>query len=88
MTSRFRGCRMGAAILAKEEIERNPRPSSFYGWNIPDLHFETMGFECIDCPNHCEIVEIKMNEALIARWGSKCGKWDDLSLERNSHSDQ
>ncbi|MCF2140732.1 MAG: acyl-CoA dehydratase activase [Candidatus Lokiarchaeota archaeon] len=71
---------IGAAILAHEEIERKPRPSKFLGWNIPQLRFRTTGFECSDCPNVCEIVEIFKNNQLLARWGSKCGKWDDLSL--------
>lgn len=71
---------IGAAILALEEIEKRPRASSFYGWEIPDMKFKTVGFECTDCPNICEIVEIRKNGDLLARWGSKCGKWDDLSV--------
>jgi activator of 2-hydroxyglutaryl-CoA dehydratase len=73
---------IGAAILAQEEMEINPRLSEFYGWDIPDMHFESKGFECKDCPNQCEVVEIKQNSILIARWGSRCGKWDDLSVIR------
>ena len=67
---------IGAAILAQEEIIKRPRKSTFYGWDIPDMKFETTGFECDGCPNICEIVEIRKNDELIARWGSRCGKWD------------
>jgi len=67
---------IGAAILAKEEMNKRPRNSSFYGWNIPEMNFKTTGFECDGCPNICEIVEIRKNDQLIARWGSRCGKWD------------
>ncbi len=73
---------IGSAILAQESIEADPRPSSFYGWDIPDMVFHSKGFECKDCPNQCEVVEIRQNDTLIARWGSRCGKWDDLSVER------
>ena len=73
---------IGAAFLAQEVMDVNPRPSNFYGWDIPELIFESKGFECKDCPNHCEVVEIKENNNLIARWGSRCGKWDDLSVIR------
>jgi len=73
---------IGAAILAQEEMDVNPRLSEFYGWDIPEMKFESKGFECKDCPNHCEVVEIKQNEKLIARWGSRCGKWDDLLVVR------
>ncbi len=71
---------IGAAILAKEEKEKYPGASNFYGWNIPNFTFDTTGFECDGCSNICEIVEIRKNNNLIARWGSRCGKWDDLKL--------
>ncbi|HUU79223.1 MAG TPA: acyl-CoA dehydratase activase [candidate division Zixibacteria bacterium] len=67
---------IGAAILAQEEMDVRPRKSNFYGWDIPKMNFKTSGFECDGCPNICEIVEIKKNGGLIARWGSRCGKWD------------
>ncbi|MHA1354938.1 MAG: acyl-CoA dehydratase activase [Candidatus Heimdallarchaeota archaeon] len=67
---------IGAAILALEDMNKRPRESSFYGWDIPDMKFQTTGFECDGCPNVCEIVEIKKNDVLVARWGSRCGKWD------------
>ncbi len=67
---------IGAAILAQEEIDKRPRKTAFYGWDIPEMNFKTSGFECDGCSNICEIVEIKKNGDLIARWGSRCGKWD------------
>ncbi|MEA2071453.1 MAG: acyl-CoA dehydratase activase [Asgard group archaeon] len=67
---------IGSAILAQEEMQKNPRETSFHGWDLPNIHFETSGFECDGCPNRCEIVEIRKNNQLIARWGSRCGKWD------------
>ncbi|MCG3226810.1 MAG: 2-hydroxyglutaryl-CoA dehydratase [Candidatus Heimdallarchaeota archaeon] len=69
---------IGAAILAQENNEKNilQEDSQFYGWDIPDMSFNTSGFECDGCPNICEIVEIRKNDKLIARWGSRCGKWD------------
>jgi len=73
---------IGSAILAQESTDADPRPSNFYGWDIPDMTFHSKGFECKDCPNQCEVVEIRQNNKLIARWGSRCGKWEDLSVER------
>lgn len=71
---------IGAAILAHEEMEKRPRPSNFYGWDIPTIDFETEGFECNDCPNNCEIIKIVRNGKVIDCWGSKCGKWTPQSL--------
>lgn len=69
---------IGAAILAQEDKQKDSiqKKSDFYGWEIPDMKFKTTGFECDGCPNICEIVEIRKNDQLIARWGSRCGKWD------------
>jgi predicted CoA-substrate-specific enzyme activase len=41
-----------------------------------DAEFRTKGFSCSDCPNQCEIIEVRKEEKLIDRWGSRCGKWD------------
>jgi predicted CoA-substrate-specific enzyme activase len=66
---------IGAALLAKEEIELNPRPSSFNGFELVERDYQTTGFECDGCPNHCEVIEIMVDSEPIARWGDRCGKW-------------
>jgi len=66
---------IGAALLAKEEMELNPRKSAFYGIDLVEKNYRTSGFECDGCPNHCEIIEIKVDGQIIARWGDRCGKW-------------
>ncbi len=66
---------IGAALLAKEEIELNPRPSSFHGFELVERDYQTTGFECDGCPNHCEVIEIMVDSEPIARWGDRCGKW-------------
>ncbi len=68
---------IGAAILAMNKMVKNPEiKTSFVGWQIPDIQYKTKGFECKDCPNICEVIEVYMADKVIARWGSKCGKWD------------
>ncbi|MHA1211048.1 MAG: acyl-CoA dehydratase activase [Candidatus Heimdallarchaeota archaeon] len=68
---------IGAAILAMNKMVKNPNAKTkFVGWQIPNIQYKTKGFECKGCPNICEIIEVYMEEEVIARWGSKCGKWD------------
>ncbi len=68
---------IGAAILAMNKMVKSPElKTNFVGWQIPDINYQTKGFECKDCPNICEIIEVIMDDKVIARWGSKCGKWD------------
>jgi predicted CoA-substrate-specific enzyme activase len=64
---------IGAALLAQERADG--RPSGFRGFDLVDYPFSTASFECDGCPNTCEVVEIKLEEAIIARWGDRCGKW-------------
>lgn len=70
---------IGAGLLAREFILKKKRKTSFKGFGIANLDFTTTGFECDGCSNHCEIVNIYQGEALIARWGYKCTKWDNLN---------
>jgi len=60
----------------------------FLSYEFHRNEIETTEFECGDCPNVCEIVEIRKNEQLIARFGSRCKKWDDLALIHDPHVDQ
>ncbi len=64
---------IGAALLAREQT--GGRASAFRGFDLVDYPFSTASFECDGCPNSCEVVEIKLDEKVIARWGDRCGKW-------------
>ena len=66
---------IGAALLAKEKIDETGSETNFRGFNLVDKQYRTRGFECDGCPNHCEVVEIFIEEELVARWGDRCGKW-------------
>ena len=64
---------IGAAILALEE---EPVKTNFKGFDLADITFLSSSFICDDCPNRCEIVVIEEEKKIIARWGSRCGKWN------------
>ena len=66
---------IGAALLAREEMAENLSDSQFYGFQLVNQEYQTRGFECDGCPNHCEVIEIMVDGNLIARWGDRCGKW-------------
>ncbi|MCK4353429.1 2-hydroxyglutaryl-CoA dehydratase [candidate division WOR-3 bacterium] len=66
---------IGAAMLAKK-VMKDKRKTSFRGFDICDMEFNTQSFICEDCPNTCEIVKISSNGKVLATWGSRCGKWD------------
>jgi len=69
---------IGAACLAREEIEQRPagdRRSAFKGFDAISIRHETRSFECDRCPNECEIVELLADGVKLAAWGSRCGRW-------------
>lgn len=59
---------LGVALLSKKEKEE------VFDFNILDLNFETKGYECKRCPNHCEIIAIKKDKQIIDAWGNRCEK--------------
>lgn len=65
---------LGAAILAREETKKS-KITKFRGFERLKDDFISTSFECNGCPNMCEIVEIKIGNQIVARWGDRCGKW-------------
>ena len=57
---------IGVAILSKSCKEEE------FDFNVLDLNFETKGYECKRCPNHCEIIAIKKDKKIIDSWGNRC----------------
>jgi predicted CoA-substrate-specific enzyme activase len=70
---------LGMAILVRDYYLRNGTETVFRGLEVAEIKFVTSAFNCGDCPNNCEIIQVKMPELgneVIARWGSRCGKWE------------
>ncbi|MGB9867060.1 MAG: acyl-CoA dehydratase activase [Bacillota bacterium] len=64
---------IGAALLALRHVRGC---TNFRGFEVADRSLATTGFQCEDCANGCEIVELRLNGQVQARWGSQCGKWN------------
>ncbi|MFU8794255.1 MAG: acyl-CoA dehydratase activase [Dethiobacteria bacterium] len=71
---------LGAAVLARYSMQDGGQ-SSFRGFVLSDLEFEASTFTCDGCPNICEIVNLSLAGKLLARWGGRCGKWEDVDAE-------
>lgn len=67
---------MGAIGVAMLACCQSTNGTSFKGFEeCFAQEFKSHGFECDDCPNQCEIVEAIRNGNIVARYGSRCGKW-------------
>ncbi|NLW40146.1 MAG: 2-hydroxyglutaryl-CoA dehydratase [Tissierellia bacterium] len=73
---------IGAAILAKEEVKKTGR-TNFKGTSLHKMDYQVNGFECNGCSNLCEVIEIKEDGKLLARYGDKCGKWSNIINDRD-----
>jgi len=67
---------IGAGILAREAMLRNPQPTKFKGFAAGELNYRTSSFECRHCSNHCEIVQVSVDKKVVGRWGGRCERWD------------
>lgn len=66
----------GVALLVKENP---PEKTKFLGFGISDKEIKCSSFQCQGCPNHCEVIEARIEGKVVARWGDRCGKWSNLN---------
>ena len=66
----------GSAILARDEVKKTGT-TNFYGFDLVDREYRAKSFECHDCSNMCEVVEILSDNTPVAHWGDRCGKWSN-----------
>ncbi len=81
---------IGAALLAMENYQYTNKQTTFKGWEVGEMSFNSHTNQCVDCSNNCEVITIVEGEMtsselqkakdtqdnIIARWGGTCGKWD------------
>lgn len=71
---------LGAALLAKRAVAGR-RSTHFRGFDVSKWHFAVSSRSCGGCANQCEVVEIRGEGKLLARWGDRCGRWSNFSVE-------
>ncbi|HEX9917047.1 MAG TPA: acyl-CoA dehydratase activase [candidate division Zixibacteria bacterium] len=65
---------IGAAILAMQN-HRGGR-SKFKGFELSERKYSVLTFGCNDCPNNCEIKEVKVENEKPLYYGSRCEKYE------------
>ncbi|MBI4722979.1 MAG: CoA activase [Candidatus Stahlbacteria bacterium] len=65
---------IGVAIITMEHKKDNK--SKFKGFNLYEKSYNIDRFECNDCPNHCEIKEVNLEDDEPLFYGSRCEKYE------------
>jgi hypothetical protein len=63
---------LGAAKLAKRA---KPYRTQFKGFELSRKSCSTRGFECSECGNQCEVVQLLVDQQVVACWGDLCEKY-------------
>jgi predicted CoA-substrate-specific enzyme activase len=64
---------IGIAILAKNKHKGMPDAvKKIFNFEVKDMDFKTIGVECGNCPNNCEVICILKNNEFIDGWGNRC----------------
>lgn len=71
----------GAALLARDHIIEQGGKTNFRGFGVTAVEYQNRSFICQGCPNACEIIEIKQEKDVLARWGDRCGRWSVIESE-------
>lgn len=74
---------IGVALLTRTYIQKTNKATNFKGFEIIEFTYDTESFFCDGCSNNCEVAEIRQGGETLARWGSRCGKWEVGSLEES-----
>lgn len=64
---------VGIAILARNKYKNEENiESKVFNFEIKDIDFKTVGVECGNCPNNCEVVCVLKNGEFLDGWGNRC----------------
>lgn len=66
---------MGALGAAKLVKRARPSQTRFKGFRFLKESSSTQGFECNDCENQCEVIQLRVGQEVVACWGDLCEKY-------------
>jgi predicted CoA-substrate-specific enzyme activase len=69
---------MGAIGAAKLVKKAKPFKTQFRGFALSQKSCFTRGFECSECENQCEVVQLVVDHRVVACWGDLCERYRQL----------
>ena len=66
---------MGAIGAAKLVKKTKPSRTQFRGFDFSKKSCFTRGFECSECENQCEVIQLLIDQQVVACWGDLCERY-------------
>jgi len=66
---------MGAIGAAKLVKRAKPSKTQFRGFDLPRKSCSTRGFDCEECGNQCEVIQLLVDRQVVACWGDLCERY-------------
>ncbi|MEW6377352.1 MAG: BadF/BadG/BcrA/BcrD ATPase family protein, partial [Thermodesulfobacteriota bacterium] len=66
---------MGALGAAKLVKRTKPPRTRFRGFDLSRKTCSTRGFECSECGNQCEVIQLLVDHEVVACWGDLCERY-------------
>jgi len=66
---------MGAIGAAKLVKKAKPSKTQFRGFDLPRKSCSTRGFDCEECGNQCEVIQLLVDHEVVACWGDLCERY-------------
>jgi len=79
---------MGAIGVAKLVKKTRPFQTQFRGFDLPQQSCSTRGFECNECGNQCEVVQLIVDRRVVACWGDLCERYRPSSSNLHTQGKQ
>jgi predicted CoA-substrate-specific enzyme activase len=69
---------MGAVGAAKLVKKAKLSKTQFRGFDLPRKSCSTRGFECGECENQCEVIQLLVDHQVVACWGDLCERYRQI----------
>jgi predicted CoA-substrate-specific enzyme activase len=66
---------MGAIGAAKLVKKAKFSRTQFRGFDLPRKSCSTKGFDCAECGNQCEVIQLLVDRQVVACWGDLCERY-------------
>jgi activator of 2-hydroxyglutaryl-CoA dehydratase len=66
---------MGAIGAAKMVKKTKFSKTQFRGFDLPRRSCSTRGFDCNECGNQCEVIQLLVDHHVVACWGDLCERY-------------